>query len=161
MLKTRKQWLGCTALVGFMVAVSLIGRAYAGAETWNDENIKWLGYEEGLKAAKEQGKPVCLIFYTSWCPHCANYSKLFSDPKLVEKAKSFVMVRLDSDKNKEVSGKYKPDGEYIPRTFFLSSDGTLDDSLAEARPQYKYFYSESDPSSVLAGMDRALAKLKK
>lgn len=161
MLKTRKRRWGWTALAGLVAALSLSARAYAGAESWNDAAIKWMGYEEGLKAAKEQGKPVCLIFYTGWCPHCANYAKVFSDPKLVEKSKSFVMVRLDSDKNKEISGKYKPDGEYIPRTFFLSSDGELDDSLSETRPQYKYFYSESDPSSVMAGMDRALAKLKK
>ncbi len=147
--------------LALMAVVTYIGTAHAGAENWNDDNIKWLSYEDGLKAAKEQGKPICLIFYTSWCPHCANYSKVFSDAKLVEKSKSFVMIHLDADKNKDVSGKFKPDGEYIPRTFFLSSDGVLDESLAEARPQYKYFYGESDPSSILAGMDRALAKLKK
>lgn len=161
MLKTKKQVFGWMVLVALAASLSLTARAYAGAENWNDEKIKWMGYEDGLKAAKEQGKPVCLIFYTSWCPHCANYAKVFSDPKVVEKAGSFVMIRLDSDKNKDVSGKYKPDGEYIPRTFFLSSEGSLDDSLAEARPQYKYFYSESEASSILGGMDRALAKLKK
>lgn len=144
-----------------ILLTTLGGRAFAGAESWNDANIKWQSYEEGLKTAKQEGKPVCLIFYTSWCPHCTNYSKVFNDEKIVEKSKSFVMIRLDSDKNKDLSGKYKPDGEYIPRTFFLSADGELDAALSEARPQYKYFYSENDPASILAGMDRALAKLKK
>ncbi len=156
--KQRRLWLGVVVVA---LATVFANRVFAGTESWNDENIKWMAYEDGLKAAKEQGKPVCLIFYTSWCPHCANYAKVFSDAKVVEKAKSFVMIRLDSDKNKDVSGKYKPDGEYIPRTFFLSSEGALDEGLSESRPQYKYFYNENDPASILGGMDRALAKLKR
>ncbi len=133
--------------------------ARAGAEDWNDANIKWLPYEDGLAAAKKDHLPICLIFYTTWCPHCANYSKVFSDPAVVSKAKSFVMIRLDKDKNQELSNKYKPDGEYIPRTYFLSFDGKLDETLTETRPQFKYFYNEKDPASILAGMDRALKKL--
>ena len=149
--------------VGIVLSAALLllaVRAFAGAENWNDGNIRWLSYDDGLAAAKKQHKPICLFFYTAWCPHCANYSKLFSDPKVVEKSKSFVMIRLDNDKNKELSKKYGPDGEYIPRTYFLSSKGRLEESLSEQRPQYKYFYSESDPASILAGMDRALRKLK-
>jgi hypothetical protein len=69
------------------------------------------------------------------------------------------MIRLDKDKNAEISKKYAPDGEYIPRTYFLSPDGTLDPSLSETRDQFKYFYNEKDPASILAGMDRALKKL--
>jgi glutaredoxin len=136
------------------------GRAFAGAENWSDGNIRWMSYDDGLAAAKKQHKPICLIFYTTRCPHCANYSKLFSDPKIVKKSKSFIMIRLDNDKNQELSKKYRPDGEYIPRTYFLSSKGQLEESLTEQRPQYKYFYSESDSTSILAGMDRALRKLK-
>jgi protein-disulfide reductase (glutathione) len=137
-----------------------VSRVFAGAENWNDENIRWLSYDDGLAAAEQQHKPICLIFYTTWCPHCANYAKLFSDPKVVEKSKSFVMIRIDKDKHPELSKKYSPDGEYIPRTYFLSSDGQLQKGLTEPRVQYKYFYSESDPASILAGMDRALEKLK-
>ena len=47
----------------------------------------------------------------------------------------------------------------IPRTYFLSSDGVLDPSLAAARDRYRYFYNESDPKDVLAAMHTALAKL--
>jgi len=149
-------------LTGVLLSAALLliaARAFAGAENWNDGNIGWMSYNDGLAAAQKQHKPICLIFYTTWCPHCANYAKLFSDPKVVEKSKSFVMIRLDKDKNQELSKKYCPDGEYIPRTYFLSSEGRLEESLSEQRPQYKYFYSESDPASILAGMDRALQKL--
>ncbi len=147
-------------IVGLLGLCLAAAAAFAGAEDWNDANIHWMSYDDGLAAAKKEHKPVCLIFYTTWCPHCANYSKLFSNPKLVEKTKSFVMVRLDKDKNAAISKQYSPDGEYIPRTYFLSADGTLDASLTEQREQYKYFYGETDPSFILAGMDRALQKLK-
>jgi protein-disulfide reductase (glutathione) len=145
------------AIIAGVVAVSQT--SFAGVEDWNDANIHWMSYEDGLAAAKKSHQPICLIFYTTWCPHCANYSKVFSNPDVVKKSKSFVMIRLDKDKNQELSAKYNPDGEYIPRTYFLSSDGQLDASLSEQRPQYKYFYGESDPTSILAGMGRALQKL--
>ena len=151
-----------TAL-GVVAAALLVAAAateHAAGEDWNDAGVKWMGYPEGMQAAKEGGKPVCLIFYTSWCPHCANYSKVFKDPRLVEKSKRFVMIRLDKDKNQQLSAQYKPDGEYIPRTYFLSPQGQLDESLTADRPQYKYFYDESKADGLLAGMDRALAKFK-
>lgn len=142
------------------LSIAAPAAVHAGGD-WNDAGIQWMGYDEGLAKAKADKKPVCLIFYTEWCPHCTNYSKMFHDAKVVDKAKSFVMIRLDSDKNKDKSGLFKPDGEYIPRTFFLGSDGTLDAELgAPGRTNYKYFYNEADPASILGGMDAALAKLK-
>jgi len=143
-----------------LVGLTTASRTLAAAEDWNDAQIKWMAYDDGLAEAKRSKKPVCLIFYTTWCPHCANYAKVFSDAKVVEKAKAFVMIRLDKDQNRDISKKYAPDGEYIPRTYFLSADGQLDASLSEAREQYKYFYDEKDPASILAGMDRALKKLR-
>lgn len=130
------------------------------AEDWNDAQIKWMGFDEGLAAAKAEKKPVCLVFFTQWCPHCKAYRKVFSDPRVVDKARAFVMIRLDKDQNGPISARFAPDGEYIPRTLFLSSDGQLDDSIHAPRPQYKYFYDERNPESVLAGMDEALKKLK-
>jgi len=133
--------------------------AHAGGD-WNDAGVAWQPYDKGLEAAKKEKKPVCLVFFTEWCPHCQNYSKVFHDEKVVEKSKKFVMVRLDKDKNGEISKKYAPDGEYIPRTYFLSSSGELVPDIHAPRDKFQYFYDEKDPSSVLAGMDAALAKLK-
>lgn len=150
-----------TALVAIVVGAALLADArpaVAGGD-WNDAQVQWQPYEQGIAAAKKDKKPVCLVFFTEWCPHCANYSKVFHDPKVVEQSKKFVMVRLDKDKNAELSKKFAPDGEYIPRTYFLSSDGALDADLHAARPQFKYFYDERDAGSLLAGMDAALKKL--
>ena len=148
-------------IVGAMVLTLLCAPLARAGGDWNEGQVAWRGYDDGIAAAKKEKKPVCLVFYTEWCPHCGNYSKVFHDPKVVEKTKQFVMIRLDKDKNDEISRKYGPDGSgYIPRTYFLSSDGTLDPDIHAARDQYKYFYDEKDPASVLAGMDEALRKLK-
>ena len=140
------------------VVLALFARP-ALAHDWNDANVAWKGFDEGLALAQKEKKPVCLIVYTEWCPHCGNFAKIFHDPKVVEKAKQFVMIHADQDKEKERTQKYAPDGGYIPRTMFLASDGTLAADVHAPRPQYQFFYDEKDPSSVLAGMDAALAKL--
>lgn len=133
--------------------------AQAGGD-WNDAGIAWQSYDAGLAMAKESKKPIALIFYTDWCPHCTSYSGLFKDPRLVEKSKEFVMIRVERDSNQELSARYAPDGQYIPRTFFLSSGGKLLPEVQEQRPSYKYFYDTSAPDSVLRSMDEVLEKSK-
>ena len=146
-------------LIAVLALALSLATAHAGGD-WNDPGIGWQAFDAGLAKAKQEKKPVMLIVFTEWCPHCSNYSKLFHDPKVVEKSQQFVMVRVDKDKQPEVSKTHAPDGEYIPRTYFLSSDGVLDPELAAKRDKYRYFYNESDPNDVLAAMDSALAKLK-
>lgn len=143
------------AVCGLVFVLSAGRPALAGGD-WNDSGIAWRPYAEGIAEAKAGGKPVCLVFFTQWCPHCTNYSRVFHDPRIVERAKSFVMIRLDKDQNAELSARYAPDGEYIPRTYFLTSDGTLRPEITERRPSYKYFYREDDPAALLRGMEEAL-----
>jgi glutaredoxin len=133
-------------------------QALAGGD-WNDAGVAWQPYEAGLEQAAADHKPVMLIFYTDWCPHCTQYSKLFHDPSMVEKSAAFVMIRLNKDQNAELSGKYAPDGEYIPRTYFLAPDGAMWEDIHAPRPQYKHFFSYDSPKYVLAAMDKALARL--
>jgi thiol-disulfide isomerase/thioredoxin len=149
-----------SALALLTLAATLVSAPARAGGDWNDGGIAWKPYEAGLALARKEKKPVCLVFFTEWCPHCANYSKVFHDPAVVAKSKSFVMIRLDKDKNDQLSGQYAPDGQYIPRTFFLSAAGELQPDLHAPRDQYKYFYDENDPKSVLAGMDAALARAK-
>lgn len=154
-----KSMMAAGCLVAWLFGVAFFATpSFAGGD-WNDTGIAWQPFEKGLAEAKEKKKPILLVFYTEWCPHCTNYSKVFHDPKVVEQSKSFVMIRLDKDQNKELSGKYAPDGEYIPRTYFLSSDGELEPSIHTPRDKYKYFYDVSQAASILAGMESALKKL--
>ncbi len=133
--------------------------ANRGAETWNASQIDWKPFDEGVAIAKRERKPVCLVLYTSWCPHCRNYSHVFDDPRVVAKSKRFVMVRADADQESALAGRFATDGIYVPRTYFLSPDGVADPEIHAPRPKYQYFYDERDPSSILGGMDSALAKL--
>jgi thiol-disulfide isomerase/thioredoxin len=132
----------------------------AAGETWNATQIDWQPYEAGLARAKAERKPVCLIFYTGWCPHCKTYSRVFDDPKVVAKARDFVMIRLNADEEGAVAQRFAKDGGYIPRTFFLAADGTPDFSIHAARDRFLYFYDERNPASILAGMDDAERKLR-
>jgi thiol-disulfide isomerase/thioredoxin len=139
------------------LVLALRAAALAGGD-WNDAQVAWQPYAEGLAAAKKSGKPICLIFYTEWCPHCQNYSRLFHDAKVVEQTKMFVMIRLDQDKEKDLSGRYSPDGGYIPRTMFLSPAGELDKEIKARDGKYAYFYDERNPAPLLEKMEVAQKK---
>jgi thiol-disulfide isomerase/thioredoxin len=132
-----------------------------GGETWNAAQIDWQPYEAGLAKAKAQNKPVLLVFFTNWCPHCRNYSHVFDDPRVVERAKGFVMIHANADDESEVAGKYLKDGGYVPRTFFLAPDGSLQADIHAPRPKFQYFFDEKDPGSILAAMDTAAERAKK
>lgn len=157
-MTTIGRWMFALAMM-LTAAVALAPAPASAGGDWNDAKIQWQPYEQGIAAAKKDKKPVLLVFFTEWCPHCTNYSKVFHDQKVVDESKKFVMIRLDKDKNAELSKKFAPDGEYIPRTYFLASDGTLDAGLTAPRTEYKYFYDERDPAQLLASMDSALKKL--
>lgn len=129
-------------------------------ETWNAAQIDWQPYEAGLARAKAENKPICLIFYTSWCPHCKTYSRIFDDPQVVARSRDFVMIHLNADDEGEVARLFVKDGGYIPRTFFLASDGTPDFGIHAPRDKFAYFYDEKNPAAILAGMDQASRKLR-
>ena len=142
--------------LGLLLAACLAMVRLAGAHDWNEGGIGWKSYTDGLAVAAKEKKPICLVVFTEWCPHCKNYAAVFHDAKVVEQAKQFVMIHVDKDKEPEVSRKYVPDGEYIPRTYFLTPEGKLKPEIHAQRDNYIYFYDERDPKSVLAAMDVAL-----
>ncbi len=121
--------------------------------------IEWVGYEDGLREAVTSHRPVCLYFYTTWCPHCRNFERVLQDPRVVEKSRSFVMVKLDDQKEDSLARKYSPDGRYFPRLLFLSPYGELDASLTNGSRRSRYTANEADPNDLLRRMERALAKL--
>lgn len=138
-------------------SVTPIATQSAKVEAWNPTGIAWQPFDEGLALAKKQKKPVCLVLFTTWCPHCKNYSRVFGDPRLVERAKDFVMIRVDADANDAVSQRYRPDGGYVPRTFILDSDGNIDAAAISDNPRYKHFFDEQRADSLLRAMDVALS----
>ena len=142
-----------------LVAFWLVGAGVARAGgDWNDDGIAWRSFDEGLALAKKEGKPVCLIVYTEWCPHCTNYSRVFHDEKVEKLSKNFVMIRLDQDQNKALTKGYAPDGAYIPRTIFLNSNGEIEPSIKARKDKYFYFYDERNAAPLLRAMGEMQAK---
>ncbi|MFO0762915.1 MAG: thioredoxin family protein [Byssovorax sp.] len=126
---------------------------------WNGGAIAWQPIDEGLRRAKAENKPVCLVFHADWCPHCKSYSHVFDDPKVVEKARDFVMILVNADEDNATNKRYAPDGSYLPRTMFLAPDGTLAREIHATRDRYLYFFDERNPASLLGGMKEAKDKL--
>lgn len=119
---------------------------------WNVAEIDWRDYFDGLKQARAENKPVILIFYTDWCPHCHNYSREFHDPGVVQLARHFVMIRVERDGNREISARHDVDGDYVPRTFFLGPNGELLPGFETTAPRYRYFLDEYSPEALRARM---------
>lgn len=122
---------------------------------WNPTEIAWQPYALGLRAAAREQKPIVLVFYTDWCPHCHNYSRVFHDPRVVAASRAFVMIRVERDGNPELSREYVLDGDYIPRTFFLRPNGELMKQLHTGRRDFRYFLDEYEPDELLELMQRA------
>lgn len=131
----------------------------AATDEWNPTQIDWQPFDAASTRAKAENKPVCLVFYAGWCPHCRNYSRVFDDPRVAARAKDFEMVRVDVDAEPALSARFSPDGGYVPRTYFIAPDGTLSADIHPQRPRYQYFFDEKDPGSLLAGMEASLRKL--
>jgi thiol:disulfide interchange protein len=126
---------------------------------WNAGEVAWSGYAAGLAEGKSKGRPVLLVFYTDWCPHCHNYSRLFHDPEVVRLSRAFVMIRVERDGNRDVSAVYDIDGDYIPRTFFLAPSGAVLTDLTGENEAFRYFFDEHDPTELVAMMQLALERL--
>ena len=128
-----------------------------GPTDWNASAIRWRDYDAGMAEARASGKPVVLILYTDWCPHCHNYSRVFYADELEKLASAFVMIRVERDGHPDISARYDLDGDYVPRTFFLAPSGVLQVELQSDNPEYRYFLDEHEPDELIGLMRRALS----
>lgn len=142
-----------------VAALALASPPAAPPKDWNDAQIPWRDYEAGLLEAKRLGKPVLLVFHADWCKGCEAYRQLFFDAKVVALSARFVMVRVNRDTAPELSAKFDLDGEYIPRTFFLSAKGVLDPEIRRLGQAQAYFYDTARTSALRSGMKWALKRL--
>jgi len=92
---------------------------------WNDSQINWVSYEEGLKLLKNKKQNGLLIVYANWCGACKNYSTLFKNSDVVKELKGMILIRSDKNAEPDISKQFSLDGEYVPRTFALDSNGKM------------------------------------
>jgi uncharacterized protein YyaL (SSP411 family) len=127
-------------------------------EGWNRAQIDWVTYDQAIARARTEHKPICVVMHADWCPHCHNYAHVFEDPRVVARAREMLMVLLNVDEQPQVASRFQLDGPYVPRTYFLAPDGNAMADIDAHRPQYRYFFAERDPSSILGAMEAALAR---
>lgn len=150
-------------LVGGLGAVLAPLAGHAGQLTpkhgFNDADIDWLLFDDGRKRARREGKPIFFLAHTTWCPHCAGYRDVFFDEAVVALMAAFVPVLVDRDLQPDVSAQFAPDGDYIPRTMFLTPDARLAKRLRYTTREFNYFVDYEDPSHLRGYLKRALRRL--
>ncbi len=128
------------------------------AADWNYPMVAWRPEAYGLSRMGAQRKPGLVVVMATWCPHCREYSGLFSDPEVVELAKRFEMILIEDDTEGSAGSRWKVDGNYFPRTFFVAPDGTIDQGFKTSNPRYAYFFNANAREELVASLRRAADK---
>lgn len=117
-------------LLFFITAFTLVlPQAYA---------INWrYNFEDALKSAKSQNKPIMVDFYTDWCGWCKKLdSDTYSDPKVRAAAEKFICVKVDAEKESALANKYAVAG--FPTIMFLDKDGKVISKITGYLPPDKF-----------------------
>ena len=123
---------------------------------WNPSGIAWREHAAGLAEARSTGKPVMLVMHAEWCGPCHDYARIFYAPEVVSLARQFVMILVDSDRDPAANQRYATDGTYLPRTYFLDSNGQHRTRVVSEHPRFRYFFNQRDPRVTVAAMRLAL-----
>lgn len=118
--------------------------------------IRWQTWQQGRAEAQRLGKPLCLVVYADWCPHCHELAPVFSRPDVAAQARGLVMVHQNDDEHPAwLTGQLGRYGQYVPRILFLSSTGRVMTQLTSGNPRYPYFYTPRTADRLMANMHTA------
>lgn len=84
-------------------------------------------YKKALETAKTEGKPLFIMLYADWCPHCNQMKKeVFSDPNVMDFLKeNYVCIWKNIEKEEGLALKNKYNTKSLPTFLFLDSNETL------------------------------------
>jgi hypothetical protein len=75
---------------------------------------------------------------------------------VVDAARDIVMILVDADADKAANGAFAPDGTYVPRTIFMTSDGEVrSDLTGKSDPEHPHAVDIEVPDELLALMLKA------
>lgn len=101
-----------------LLSICSIGMAEKDA---GSDKISWVRYEDGLKQARAEDKPVFIDFSTSWCGWCKKMNKTtFKEGVILDMlAENFVSVKVDGDSRRELDiDGYKITEQNLTRSEF-------------------------------------------
>ena len=108
--------------IPYILIALIIPLAVHAAIDWNDSDVEWYNYADGIEQAKQDGKKALIIVYADWCGVCKRYSEMFRNPEVVKQAKGVILIRINQDTEKQYADKFSVDGTYIPRTYILGTE---------------------------------------
>ena len=135
--------------------------------------IRWLkSYEDGLKLAKETGRPLCMVLVVAGSKNVTELKKLIYKPQLARYGRVFVFAYEEVQiVNRTVSsrlfGKFKHQGTVrFPYFFFVGPDETLYGKTMDKSPStldhfFKLAYHKHGPVADSRKLKAALTKLKR
>ena len=84
-------------------------------------------YKTALENAKKEGKPVFVMLYADWCPHCnLMKAEVFSDTALIDFLnKNFICTYKNIEKEEGIALKNKYNTKSLPTFLFIDSNETL------------------------------------
>jgi len=112
-------------ILALALVLLLVTGCFAGPDDNPAAKIRWVeDLPEGLRLAKETGKPAMLYFTADWCGPCVELKKyVFSDKRVAAASSRLVNIYIDVDKNYDTLAAYKVRG--IPAIFFLKPGGEI------------------------------------
>lgn len=68
------------------------------------EKIKWISFNEGIKKAKADKKPIFIDFYTDWCTYCKKLDAVtYSDDKVANYMNDkFITIKVNAESPEKV-----------------------------------------------------------
>lgn len=107
----------------FLTVIAIVFVLIAGAAMASD--IYWYtNLANAQAAAKQANKPMMFAFYSGASSDCVRSEiTTFTDPQVAAFAQKFVCLRIDADRQPDVSKNYNITN--YPSTVFLKSDGTV------------------------------------
>ncbi|MCI9845761.1 thioredoxin family protein [Flavobacterium pectinovorum] len=93
----------------------------------NQFTTKDISYKKALENAKIEQKPLFVMLYADWCPHCNQMKKdVFSDPEVIAFLnKNYICIWKNVEKEEGITLKNKFNTKSLPTFLFLDTNETL------------------------------------
>ncbi len=108
-----------------LVLLTIFTLLLAGQALSEENSIQWQAHDEGIAAAKKQGKKIVVYFRTGYCQYCIKMEReAFKDDWVIDYLNTnFIPIRVNGTEEDKVVHLYEV--EEIPTMVFLTPDMTV------------------------------------